>query len=54
MSGTTSIVGSYCAFEPRQAHSGTCAPNVVPPSLELVSEMNGEGQWLVQPGGTTP
>src|SRR5215813_4440521 len=54
VSGTTSIVGSYCAFVPRQTHSGTCAPKVVPPSVELVNEMNGEGQWLVQPGGSTP
>jgi hypothetical protein len=33
---TTSIVGSYCAFDPRQMQIGVCDPHVCPPSLEIV------------------
>jgi hypothetical protein len=54
VSGTTWITGSYCAFTPRQRQSGICEPKLEPPSDETVSAMNGEGQWAVQPGGTTP
>jgi hypothetical protein len=36
-SGTTSMVGSYWALEPRHTQSGTSSPNVEPPSDELVT-----------------
>jgi hypothetical protein len=48
------MVGSYWAFDPRHRHSVVCAPNVAPPFDDVVSAMNGEGQWLEQPGGCTP
>ena len=48
VSGTTSIVGSYCALAPRQTHIGCCWPQVLPPSSEIVSASQGVGQCLGQ------
>jgi hypothetical protein len=46
--GTTSMVGSYCAFERSHSQRGTCGLQVAPPSLEIVSGMKGVGQWTPQ------
>ena len=54
VSATVSITGSYWAFEPRHVQRAVCGPKVEPPSEDVVIAMNGDGQWLVQPGGSTP
>src|SRR5919201_36327 len=45
VSGTTSMVGSYWAFDPFAPHRGTCAPQLRPPSWETVRARYGLGQW---------
>ncbi|HZB79608.1 MAG TPA: hypothetical protein VE522_07175 [Actinomycetota bacterium] len=44
MFGTTSMIGSNCP-DPLHAHSGLPALHVTPPSEEISSAVNGDGQF---------